>query len=468
MNRKEFLKLTTLTSLGLVLHPLMNFANPFVVGSSDENVTFYNNKDTEYNALRSGFNSRINKYPAVIAVCKTTKGVQKAILYAKEFKLPIAIKSGGHSMEGFSCGNSGMQIIVSNLNKMEWINSYKIKVGPGVLLKDIYEGLIPKNRILPGGSCATVAIGGLSLGGGYGLMSRLFGLTCDSLEEVTMVDGNGKILSSKNDKDLLWACKGGGNGSFGVITEMYFKVHNRPTYMSSYRFRSFNVSIEKGKEILKTWFEESKKLPNACFSTCLFNGDTVYILLTNVSKPTPIVQQFITKMKSLNDKFTSNFQQPLGTALKNYYGQQHPVLFKNASSGLYKSFEEIEPIIDSILEIVFNTKGMIYQFNTLGGAIQNPVFENSSSFPHREYSFFTELQTYWESPKEEENLLKRFEDVQQIVAKQGITAQYANYPDINFANYENSYYSKNLPRLKLLKKKYDVDNNIRHEQSIKS
>lgn len=467
MNRKEFLKLTTLSGVGVLIKPLMNFANPFVPISSNENVVFYNNKDAEYNSLKAGFNSRINRFPTVVAVCKNTQGVKEAVLYAKEFKLPISIKSGGHCMEGFSCENGSMQIVLSNINQLKWIDKNTISVGPAILLHSIYEELIPRNKILPGGSCATVAVGGLTLGGGYGLMSRLFGLTCDSLLALKMVDGNGNIISSKTDADLLWACKGGGNGNFGVVTEMVFKVHNRPSQMSSYRFRSFNVDTEKGKLILKTWFEESKLLPNACFSTCLFNGDMAYILLTNVSKNTPIVNRFIAKLKLVTEKFSANVNQPLAKALKNYYGQQHPLMFKNASAGLYNSYQDLEPMIDEILNTVLKTKGMIFQFNTLGGAIQNPVFEKSSSFPHRSFSFFTELQTYWETPTQGEHLMQKFEVVQNIIAKNNVTAQYRNYPDINFINYEEKYYGKNLAKLKQIKNKYDAQNIIRHQQSIK-
>lgn len=324
MNRKEFLQASSILSIGLLMESLGLKAQT-TLGSN--NVTYYTSKDALYNTLRKGFNARINKLPTIIADCKNTKGVQEAILHAKQLNLKVSVKSGGHCMEGFSTG-SGMQIIVANLNKIEWLSSYKIKVGPGVLLSQLYDNLIPKNRILQGGSCAAVAVGGLSLGGGYGLMSRLFGLTCDSLERVTMVDGNGNIINSEQDPELLWACKGGGNGNFGVITEMVFKVHNRPSQMSSYRFRSHNLNTERGKEILKTWFAESEKLPKACFSTCLFNKDNSYILLTNVSKSNTAVQSFINKMKSINDKYTANPNVPIAKALKNYYGIQQPTRFK--------------------------------------------------------------------------------------------------------------------------------------------
>jgi FAD/FMN-containing dehydrogenase len=236
--------------------------------------------------------------------------------------------------------------------------------------------------------------------------------------------------------------------------------------MSSYRFRSFKVDKKRASSLLKEWMSLATTLPKACFSTCLFNGDTAYILLTNTSTLKPEVQRFITAMKKLSDKTTQNLNQPLGVALKNYYGQAHPVKFKNASAGLYHGYEELEPFIENVLEKVFTTRGMIFQFNTLGGFIQDKTLETLSAFPHRAYSFFTELQTYWDEEKQGSLCLQRFDEVQQNIASHGVKAQYRNYPDINFTNYLEQYYGKNLPRLKAIKLKYDPENRIRHEQSI--
>src|SRR6202012_2301429 len=109
---------------------------------------------------------RLSKFPLVIALCKNTQGVSEAVLYAKQNNLPIAVKSGGHSMEGFSCNNGGMVINLSLLNKVEWVDKETINVGPGCTLSNLYDNILPKGRILPGGSCGSVGIGGLVLGGG--------------------------------------------------------------------------------------------------------------------------------------------------------------------------------------------------------------------------------------------------------------------------------------------------------------
>lgn len=371
-------------------------------------------------------------------------------------------------MEGFSCNDGGMVINLSLLNSIEWTDATTISVGPGCTLQHLYDTILPKGRIIPGGSCATVGIGGLVLGGGYGLLGRKLGLTCDSLLEVTMVDGNGQIRNSKDDAALLWACKGGGNGNFGVVTALKFKTHKSPATLQSFRFKTYKVNTAKAKSILQKWFEVSAGLPPDCFSAYVLNGKTVYILLTNAGKHTSEVQLAVDAFTAVSGKTTKTKPQPIATALKVFYGQQEPLYFKNASAGLYKNFTDIENCIDKAIDTVLATPGMIYQVNTLGGHIMNAEAEAAAAFPHRAFPYFSELQTYWQTEKQSVRLLAKFQEVQNIFTSNGITTQYRNYPDINFTNWDKLYYGSNYARLQQVKNKYDPNNLIRHQQSIKN
>jgi FAD/FMN-containing dehydrogenase len=470
IKRKEFLKLALFANLGLMAKPLEGFSDHFAKYStpfSNNNVTYFKKGDADYEILRKGFNKRIDKFPLVIALCKNTTGVADALKYARQNNLPVAIKSGGHCMEGFSCNDGGMVINLSALNTIEWIDKNNIKVGPGCTLSSIYDAILPKGKILPGGSCAGVGIGGLTLGGGYGLLGRKFGLTCDSLQEITMVDASGNIRNSANDPELLWACRGGGNGNFGVITEMKFRLSKAPALLQSYRFKSYKVDAVKAKAVLQKWFEVTANLPTGCFSAFVLNGKTIYILLTNADKHSAEVEKVVDILSSLSAKTTKTTPQKITTALKVFYGRREPLYFKNASAGLYKNFTEIEKCIDKVIDTVLASPGMIYQVNTLGGNIQNAEFEKVSSFPHRAFMYFSELQTYWDSPKQEAKLLEKFQQVQNMFIENGIKTQYRNYPDINFKNWEEMYYGANYVRLQQVKKKYDPDNLIRSEQSIR-
>ncbi|MEN9982533.1 MAG: hypothetical protein RI918_502, partial [Pseudomonadota bacterium] len=123
-------------------------------------------------------------------------------------------------------------------------NEEIVHLQTGCLLQEIYDYFLPKNKIIPAGSCGTVGIGGLSLGGGYGLFSRNYGLTCDNIIGLKMVGADAKIYDSDEHPNLLWACKGGGNGNFGVVTQLRFKTHQAPENLTSHVFKFRNLKTK--------------------------------------------------------------------------------------------------------------------------------------------------------------------------------------------------------------------------------
>jgi hypothetical protein len=475
--RKEFLKLSAAVGTSLLFadcskakdEPSVPAQKPkqSTVVPTDHTVTIIKKGDAEYDSLRQGFNKRISKFPLAIALCKSTEDVAEAIQYAREQKLPVAIKSGGHCFEGFSCNDGGLAINLSKLRSVEWLDATTIKVGPACTLSELYDTLLPKKRIIPAGSCGGVGIGGLTLGGGYGFFARKYGLTCDSLLEATVVDGKGVVHSTNDDAELLWACRGGNNGSMGVVTSLTFKTHPAPATFQSHRFKVRNLTASSAKELLELWFTNTAKLPASAFGAFVLNGKTLNILITDYEGRTSELKPVFDSFAAHSSKSLIGKPIHLASALKNYYGRRQPMYFKNSSAGLYKDISEISGCISEVLEIVTTTPGMIYQVNTLGGNIADPEFEKGSCFPHRSKNYLSELQTYWENPSAEKKLLERFAEVQNIFATHNITAQYANYPDINWSDWSTAYYDKNLLRLKAVKKKYDPENLFSHPQSIR-
>lgn len=484
LSRKDFIKLTALGISGFYLTSC-NIENKQsesehksesennepknnepTIAVTEDDVIFYKKEDESYKDLSIGFNKRVQKNPLVIALCKTTNGVAAAVKYGIENKLPIAIKSGGHCFEGFSSNDNGLMINLSKMNKVEFLDNDLIRIEPGCKLHQLYDFILPKEKIIPAGSCGGVGVGGLTLGGGYGFFSRKYGLTCDSLQSFTLVDGKGNIHSSKDNADLLWACKGGGNGNFGVVSEMIFKTHDAPKHFTSNRFKAFNVDATRVQTILEQWFLLTKDLPQSCFSAFVHNRKTLNILLTDYENNSTTVQQFKTILSSLVDKITIGEPKPLAISLKNYYGIQYPIYFKNASAGLYENFATIQPFIKEVLQKVIDTPGMIYQINTLGGNINNADFEKTSCYPHRALPYLSELQTYWESDTQIKKYEIAFEEVQTIFRNNNIQTQYRNYPDINFTDWKNAYYGNNYKRLQAIKQQYDADNIFGYAQGI--
>jgi len=431
-----------------------------------ENIQLFQKADAEYQNLTIRFNKRIQQAPTYIAQCFNTEGVVAAMQFANFKDIKVVVKSGGHSFEGFSSTNDGLVIDVSSMKKMQWNPDHSLTVETGCILKELYNEMLPKQRILPSGSCATVGIAGLTLGGGYGFFSRKYGLTCDSLEEITIVDGKGNIHHESGTSAILKACKGGGNGNFGVVTKMKFRTYQAPNFFQAFRCKAYQLTTSRAKSLLENWFSLSKNLPTTAFSAFVLNGKTLTILITNYGNDDKGVLEMYTALKKVSDKATIGSKKPIAQALQTFYGVQHPIYFKNACAGLYKDFAEIEGCMDEVISKVISSPGLIYQVNTLGGNINSASLEKRSVFPHRSYPYLSELQSYWDKPSEEASRLAAFQEVQNTFYEHGIRAHYRNYPDINFKDFETSYYGKYLPELKAIKQQLDPENRIQHPQSI--
>jgi FAD/FMN-containing dehydrogenase len=168
--------------------------------------------------------------PAGIAYCAIPADVSACLAFVRRFGVPIAARSGGHSYGGWST-TSGLVIDVSRMSGVTVdAATSTARVGAGAHLIDLYDKLAAHGRAVPGGSCPTVGVAGLALGGGVGVVGRLYGLTCDNVMAVQIVTADGVVreCSEASDPDLFWACRGGGGGSFGVVTEFTLRTHPAP------------------------------------------------------------------------------------------------------------------------------------------------------------------------------------------------------------------------------------------------
>ena len=431
-----------------------------------ENVVFLRHEDADYQSYRRGFNLNHDQFPQVIALCKNTEGVSEAIKYANANGLKVAVKSGGHSFEGLSSNDGGLVINLSLMNRLEWQDDHQLVAEPAVLLRELYDFILPDNRLLPAGSCGMVGLGGLTLGGGYGFFSREYGLTCDHLLEAEFVDGQGNVIQVREKDELMWALKGGGNGNFGVVTRFVYKTQPLPTGFKRYRLQAYKLDKERAKVLMENWFNTSANLPNSAFSAFVLNGKTLTILITNFAEQNEKIDEMVTVLSDLMDKTSIGNRKPLKDALSTYYGTQHSIYFKNSSAGYYENYETISGCVDDILEVILNEK-IIYQINTLGGNVALPEFEQESAYPHRHYPYLCELQSYWKKDKDKAQRLSAFKTVQGILSEHGISAQYRNYPNLDFPNWETAYYGEvNYKKLQKIKSKYDPLNTIQHKQSV--
>ncbi|MFI5660990.1 FAD-binding oxidoreductase [Streptomyces sp. NPDC051684] len=202
-------------------------------------------------AARQLYNTRFDALkPRAVAYVAGPDDIRTTLAYARAHKVPLSIRNGGHSYGGWSSGDGHLILDVSRMKSVR-ASSGEAVVGAGAKLIDVYRSLAAKGATIPAGSCPTVGVSGLTLGGGHGVVSRAYGLTCDSLTQATVITADGKELTANatSHKDLFWALRGAGNGQFGVVTELRFKTHPAPQGVSAY----MSWPWSKAATVLKAW-----------------------------------------------------------------------------------------------------------------------------------------------------------------------------------------------------------------------
>lgn len=435
---------------------------------SDRDVAFLTPTSDGFTRAATPFNKRIKTRPALIATCRSEAGVARAVRYAIDQDLRIAVKSGGHSFEGLSLNADGLVIDVSQMDGQQ-LEGEAYTAGPGVKLGQAYAYLLPRRRLLPMGSCGTVGLSGLTLGGGYGMFSRKYGLTCDHLTGVRMVDGTGRVHDSKNDAGLLWACRGGGNGNFGVITQLRYDTRPAPTHLPRHRIKFRSLTAATAASLCERWFAHSAKLPDDAFSAFVLNGSTLTVLITYFDPVSrDAVQRIADAIAVGGGESARPANEPIARAVQRYYGAESPLHFKNVSAGYYHGFDDLRVGIQDVFQSVIDGRGLIFQINTLGGAIADSARQNAAAYPHRAYPWLGELQCYWESDGQTRHRNAQVNVVQKQLQEMGIRRHYRNYPSLELEDWAASYYGREVyAGLQACKRAYDPADRIGHAQSVR-
>ncbi|KAJ5526748.1 hypothetical protein N7513_010907 [Penicillium frequentans] len=198
--------------------------------------------DPKYEAARCGavWNGRVpDRYPELITYPENDAHVQAIVRYAKEKKMSIGIKSGGHSWTASFLRDGGIMVDLVKMNSFTFDVKTRAAVAqPAAYGSDLNAALVPHNLMFPGGHCPTVGLGGFLLQGGFGWNSRKWGVACESVMAIDVVTANGELIhaSPTENSEYYWASRGAGCGYFGLITRFYLKLYTLPRGIMTARY----------------------------------------------------------------------------------------------------------------------------------------------------------------------------------------------------------------------------------------
>lgn len=383
--------------------------------------------------------------------------------------MPLRARSGGHSYEGLSVIDDGLVIDVSRLAAVTVdATRGEAVVGAGVKLLDLYQRLWEYGVTVPGGTCPTVGIAGLTLGGGIGFLSRPYGLTCDSLVEVEMVDANGDLLraSESEHPDLFWALRGGGGGNFGIATAFTFRVQP----IQNVALCSLSWPWDDAAEVLDAW---QRWAPNAdkrlTASLAIGTPSTGSISSFGVFTGTLAeLQGLIAPLLSVGTPSPPHIRGATWLeAAEQMAGQPSApgaVKFKNASAYVSEplSAGAISTFLDQ-MRAAPSTGGVV-GFIPLRGAVAD-VAPAATAYAHRRALFDMQYQAYWQNAADAQPAIAWVNGLRQTM-QPSTDGAYVNYIDLDLPDWQTAYYGANLPRLEQVKAAYDPDNLFNGPQAI--
>src|SRR5439155_5135311 len=222
--------------------------------------------DASYAQARVLYDTRFDGvHPHAVVFCESAVDVERTVTWARKHKLRVAPRSGGHSYGGYSL-SPGVVIDVSRIDRVTLDGERRAVVGAGARLIDVYDTLWQHRLTVPAGTCPTVGIAGLALGGGIGFAARKFGLTCDNLVEATVVTAAGRALvcNAQHHPDLYWALRGGGGGNFGIVTRLVFRTHP----VADVATCSLEWPWSDARRVVQAWQTWAPHTPDGLFSVC--------------------------------------------------------------------------------------------------------------------------------------------------------------------------------------------------------
>lgn len=427
--------------------------------------------DAAYETFEPAFNKRVLQRPKLRALCKTTNAVAVMVDWARSNGLPFALRSGGHSYEGFSQSTS-VVIDTRLMNEIEVDRTARtMTVGAGATLEPVYEKIGAADFGFPGGTCPTVGVAGHALGGGFGLIGRPFGLACDSLRWLELVDPQGNIIEADagRNPDLFWAARGGGGGSFGAVTRFRFAIY--PINQVMVLGVTWVLPNDRAGKLFRAW---QAWAPNAPSTITTFmrvgRASSTEIDLHCAGQSIGSESELRRELRHLLD-----VAQPVSppriramsvlAAARFFFGPPEQPTFSKAKSD-YVTTPLGDDGVATLLSQLQRTRSVVAICNSYGGAVGS-VASDATAFAHRAGTqFCIQYFSEWTNAADTSQRVARIRDLYADMRPFVSGGAYVNYCDLDLVDWPQAYWGGNLDRLRQIKSAFDPDNVFRHAQSI--
>jgi FAD/FMN-containing dehydrogenases len=436
-------------------------------------------------------------HPAGIAYCADVADVQSCLDFAHRFAVPLTPRSGGHSYAGYST-TTGLVVDVTRMNTTTVnVAAQSVTIGAGARLVDVYATLTDQGVIIPAGSCPTVGIAGLTLGGGVGVLGRKYGLTCDALlsADVVLADGRVVTCDSSHATDLFWALRGGGGGNFGIVTGFTFRTYT----VSALSLFTLRWPWSSAAQVVDAWQHWAPSAPDEIWSNCV-------LLTTTDQSAGPIVQVngvyvgSSTALSPLLSQLTGNIDASPSSNYVTDASVLDTMLYEAGCSGksiaachlptqnpqgeLTRTIEDaksdyfarmlsqhgIGALVSAIgtrqADATPGTVGI--GLDPYGGAISR-VQPTATAFAHRDVLFSAQYNINYDVGSSSSVVAANHQwlvDIKRAMGTYATGASYQNYIDTGLTDWQHAYYGNNITRLRQVKTTYDPANFFHFGQSI--
>lgn len=436
-------------------------------------------EDDAYDAARTIWNAMIDKRPALIVRCASDSDVVRTVNFARNNELLLAVRGGGHNIAGNAICDGG---VVADLSQMKAAKvdkgARRATVQGGATLADFDAATQAHGLATPLGINSTTGIAGLTLGGGFGWLSRKYGMTVDNLESADVVTAKGERLhaSDAENADLFWALRGGG-GNFGAVTQFTFRLHEvGPELLSGLVF----YPIAEAKTALQQYREFVAKAPDELVVwTVLRQAPPLPFLPPEVHGTGVVALAFLYIGETEKGRSLVEPLRHLGKPVGEFIGVQPYTAWQQAFDPLltpgarnYWKSHNFTKLDDGLFDEVIAYLGKLPSpqceifFGAIGGATTKPP-PDATAYAHRDARFVMNVHGRWDDPKDDERCIGWARDFFKASAPYAGSGVYVNFLTADEGDRVGAAYGPNYDRLAQVKRRYDPDNLFRVNQNIR-